>query len=40
MKYSYSKDIGLSFEEAEIKVRAALLDIGFGLLNAAYESIN
>ena len=40
MKYPYSKDIGLSFEEAEIKVRAALLDIGFGLLNAAYESIN
>ena len=32
MKYSYSKDIGLSFEEAEIKVRAALLDIGFGVL--------
>ena len=32
MKYSYSKDIALSFEEAEIKVRAALLDIGFGVL--------
>lgn len=32
MKYSYSKDIGLSFEEAEIKIRAALLDIGFGVL--------
>ncbi len=32
MKYSYSKDIGLSFEEAEIRVRAALLDIGFGVL--------
>lgn len=32
MKYSYSKDISLSFEEAEIKVRAALLDIGFGVL--------
>ncbi len=32
MKYSYSKDIGLSFEETEIKVRAALLDIGFGVL--------
>lgn len=31
MKYSYSKDIGLSFEEAD-KVD--------GLLNAAYESIN
>ena len=40
MKYSYSKDIGLSFEEDEIKVRAALLNIGFCLLNAAYESIN
>ena len=30
--YSYSKDIELSFEDAEHKVRDALMDIGFGIL--------
>ena len=32
MEYSYSKDIKLSFEDAEHKVRDALMDIGFGVL--------
>ena len=32
MKYSYSKDIKRSFEDAEHKVRDALMDIGFGVL--------
>ena len=32
MGYSYSKDIKLSFEDAEHKVRDALMDIGFGIL--------
>ena len=32
MKYSYSKDIKLSFEDAEHKVRDALMNIGFGVL--------
>ena len=32
MKYSYSKDIKLSFEDAEHKVRGALMNIGFGVL--------
>ena len=30
--YSYSKDIELRFEDAEHKVRDALMDIGFGIL--------
>ena len=32
MEYSYSKDIKLNFEDAEHKVRDALMDIGFGVL--------
>ena len=32
MKYSYSKDIKLSFEAAEHRVRGALMNIGFGVL--------
>ena len=32
MDYSYSKDIKLNFEDAEHKVRDALMDIGFGVL--------
>ena len=32
MKYSYSKDIKLSFEDAESKVKDALMNIGFGVL--------
>ena len=32
MKYSYSKDIKLSFEETENKVKEALMNIGFGVL--------
>ncbi len=32
MDYSYSKDINLSFEDTETKVREALLNIGFGVL--------
>ena len=32
MKYSYSKDIKLSFEDTEHKVRDALMNIGFGVL--------
>ena len=32
MKYSYSKDIKLSFEETENKVKEALMNIGFGKL--------
>ena len=32
MKYSYSKDIKLNFQEAENKVRDALMSIGFGIL--------
>ena len=32
MKYSYSKDIKLNFEDAEHKVKDVLMDIGFGVL--------
>ena len=32
MKYSYSKDINSNFDEAENKVRNALMDVGFGVL--------
>ena len=32
MGYSYSKDIKLNFEDAEHKVRDALINIGFGVL--------
>ncbi len=32
MKYSYSKDIKSNFEETENKVKAALMDVGFGVL--------
>ena len=32
MSYSYSKDINLNFQEAEHKVRDALMNIGFGVL--------
>ena len=32
MKYSYSKDINSSFEDAEHKARNALMNIGFGVL--------
>ena len=32
MKYSYSKDIKLNFQDAESKVRQALMDVGFGVL--------
>ena len=32
MKYSYSNDIKLSFEETENKVKEALMNIGFGVL--------
>ena len=32
MEYSYSKDIKLSFQDAEHKVRDVLRDVGFGIL--------
>ena len=32
MKYSYSKDVKLNFEDAENKVRDVLTKIGFGVL--------
>ena len=32
MQYSYSKDINLNFDEAEIRVRQVLMDVGFGIL--------
>ena len=32
MKYSYSKDIKLSFQDTESKVKDALMNIGFGVL--------
>ena len=32
MKYSYSKNINTTFEQAEIFVRDALIEIGFGIL--------
>ena len=32
MEYSYSKDIKLNFEEAEHKIRNALMNVGFGVL--------
>ena len=32
MKYSYSKDILSNFQDAEKKVRDALMDVGFGVL--------
>ena len=32
MKYSYSKDISSNFEDAEKKVRDALMNVGFGVL--------
>tara|TARA_B000000475_G_C15609498_1_gene288299 strand:- start:12 stop:401 length:390 start_codon:yes stop_codon:yes gene_type:complete len=32
MSYSYSKDVNLNFQEAEYRVRNALMDIGFGVL--------
>ena len=32
MKYSYSKNIKLSFEDAEHKVKNALMNVGFGVL--------
>ena len=32
MKYSYSKDINLNFEDAEHRVKDVLMDIGFGVL--------
>ena len=32
MKYSYSKNIKLSFENAEYKVKNALMNVGFGVL--------
>jgi len=32
MKYSYSKNIKLSFENAEHKVKNALMNVGFGVL--------
>ena len=32
MNYSYSKDIKSDFEEAEVKTRKALMDVGFGVL--------
>tara|TARA_X000001036_G_scaffold234157_1_gene218611 strand:+ start:361 stop:750 length:390 start_codon:yes stop_codon:yes gene_type:complete len=32
MSYSYSKDVSLNFQEAEYRVRNALMDIGFGVL--------
>ena len=32
MKYSYSKDISSNFDQAEKKVRDALMDVGFGVL--------
>ena len=32
MKYSYSKDINLNFEDAEHRVKDILMDIGFGVL--------
>ena len=32
MQYSYSKDINLNFDEAEIRVRQVLMDVGFGVL--------
>ncbi len=32
MKYSYSKDIDLNFQDTELKVKDALMDIGFDVL--------
>ena len=32
MEYSYSKDISASCEDAELKVRSVLKDVGFGIL--------
>ena len=32
MSYSYSKDIKLNFIDAELKVKEALLNVGFGVL--------
>ena len=32
MKYSYSKDIDLNFQDTELKVKDALMDIGYGVL--------
>ena len=32
MKYSYSKDINVSFDKAEKNVVNALMDVGFGVL--------
>ena len=32
MKYSYSKNINLNFEDTEYKVKDALMDVGFGVL--------
>ena len=32
MKYSYSKDIKLNFQDTESKVKQALMDVGFGVL--------
>ena len=32
MKYSYSKDIPSNFQDAEKKVRDALMNVGFGVL--------
>ena len=32
MKYSYSKNINLSFDDAEKKVKDVLMNIGFGVL--------
>ena len=46
MKYSYSKDIKSDFEEAESKIRNALMDVGFGVLtdinmkDAFHEKLN
>lgn len=32
MKYSYSKNINLNFEDTEYKVKDALMNVGFGVL--------
>jgi len=32
MKYSYSKDMELNFQDTESKVKQALMDVGFGVL--------
>lgn len=32
MKYGYAKSIDLSMEEAELKIRESLSDVGFGVL--------